>query len=415
MDRGPEVAMSSLRHVSVIVWGGSFALLVASDGSWGWMLARLMVVGVSMAALLAVEPRHIVCRWCDLAAGTVGIIVGAGIGVPHLIRRGDAIRSVFGSLALVAGAALFVLAVSALVGHRRRWAGAGAWLTALVWLAVTSFVAVPALMATNMPPIRGGNATPASFGIMFEDVRFPTADGFVVAAWYVPSSNGAGVVLRHGAGSTRDDVLEQLRVLAAHGYGVLATDARGHGASDGRAMEFGWYGDADVSAAVDFLTVRSDVEPERIGIVGMSMGGEEAIGAAAADPRIRAVVAEGASGRTAADDAWLSDVYGLRGAIQEGLGRARTGLTRLLTSAPLPTPLADAVASSTQAWFLLIAAGDVADERHVAERLRSMSPQHVEVWIVHGADHTDGLSVAAEPWESTVIGFLDDALRNGAT
>ena len=49
------------------------------------------------------------------------------------------------------------------------------------------------------------------------------------------------------------------------------------------------------------------------------MRGEEAIGAAATDPRIRAAVAEGATGRTAADKAWLSDAYGWRGRLQEGL------------------------------------------------------------------------------------------------
>ena len=34
------------------------------------------------------------------------------------------------------------------------------------------------------------------------------------------------------------------------GFGVLAFDAGGHGRSEGRAMDFGWYGDEDVRAAV---------------------------------------------------------------------------------------------------------------------------------------------------------------------
>ena len=122
-----------------------------------------------------------------------------------------------------------------------------------------------------------------------------------LAGWYVPSSNGAAVVLRHGSGSTRTDVLDQAAAIARGGYGVLLTDARGHGESGGRAMDFGWFGDADTTAAVTFLTEQPDVDADRIGVVGMSMGGEEAIGAAAADPRISAVVAEGATGRTDAD------------------------------------------------------------------------------------------------------------------
>lgn len=45
-------------------------------------------------------------------------------------------------------------------------------------------------------------------------------------------------------------------------------------------MDFGWYGERDAGAAVDFLTDAPGVAPHGVGLVGMSMGGEEAIGAA---------------------------------------------------------------------------------------------------------------------------------------
>jgi alpha-beta hydrolase superfamily lysophospholipase len=69
----------------------------------------------------------------------------------------------------------------------------------------------------------------------------------------VPSANGAAVVLLHGAGSTRSDVLDQAAVIAGAGLGVLMLDARGHGESGGRAMDFGWFGDEDIAAATTFL------------------------------------------------------------------------------------------------------------------------------------------------------------------
>src|SRR5690606_29218420 len=116
-------------------------------------------------------------------------------------------------------------------------------------------------------------------------------------------------------------------VLAGAGYGVLMIDARGHGDSGGRAMDFGWHGDADIVAATAFLAGRPEVDPDRIGAVGMSMGGEQAIGASGGDPRIRAVVAEGATARTAADAAWLSDRYGLRGALQEQIEKVQDLVT----------------------------------------------------------------------------------------
>ena len=42
-------------------------------------------------------------------------------------------------------------------------------------------------------------------------------------------------------------------MLARHGYGVLVFDRRGEGQSDGDPNAFGWGGDRDVKAAVDYL------------------------------------------------------------------------------------------------------------------------------------------------------------------
>ena len=68
-------------------------------------------------------------------------------------------------------------------------------------------------------------------------------------------------------------------------------------------MDFGWHGDADIAAATAYLATRPDVDAERIGAVGMSMGGEEALGATATNQLMRAVVAEGATARAADDEA----------------------------------------------------------------------------------------------------------------
>ncbi|TCN31195.1 serine aminopeptidase S33 family [Kribbella orskensis] len=218
----------------------------------------------------------------------------------------------------------------------------------------------------------------------FSEVRFATSEGVSLAGWYIPSRNRAAVVLVHGAGSTRSSALEHAVVLARHGYGVLLFDARGHGRSDGRAMDFGWYGDQDVSAAVSFLQTQPTVNDELIAAVGLSMGGEEAIGAAAHDGRIRAVVAEGATNRVSAHTAWLSDEYGWHGTMQEGLGWLTYGITDLLTAAEQPIALRDAVAAAAPRPVLLIAGGDKPDESYAGRYIQSASrhsrpvdrPQH---------------------------------------
>jgi hypothetical protein len=173
-------------------------------------------------------------------------------------------------------------------------------------------------------------------------------------------------------------------------------------------MEFGWYGDLDVGAAVSFLERRPEVEA--IGAVGLSMGGEEVIGAAATDGRIVAVVAEGATNRTAADKAWQSEVYGLRGSIQELLDHVTFGFADLLTEARPPISLRDATALIAPRPMLLIAAGEVADEGHTARRLAEAAPEAVAIWEVPGSGHVGALDTDPDGWERTVLGFLDGAL-----
>lgn len=273
----------------------------------------------------------------------------------------------------------------------------------------------PAAAATNVPPT-DLTRVPADVGLSAVEVELVTADDVVLSAWWIPGTGrvgaveGAAVLLLHGAGSTRSSVLDQAAVLVGEGYGVLALDARGHGTSGGRAMDFGWYGDRDVMAAVDLLVARPDVDADRIAVVGMSMGGEEAVGAAAADPRIAAVVAEGATSRTARDKAWLSARYGWRGAAQEGIEWLTYELTDLLTAADPPITLRDAVAVAAPTPVLLIAGGATTDEEHAARHIRSGSPGTVEVWVAPGSGHTAALDDHPEAWRDRVSTFLGRAL-----
>jgi dienelactone hydrolase len=182
-------------------------------------------------------------------------------------------------------------------------------------------------------------------------------------------------------------------------------------------MDFGWYGERDAAAAVDFLVTRPGVAEEGIGLVGLSMGGESAIGAAGADPRVRAVVAEGATNRVAADKAFL-DAYGTRGEVQQAIDRLTYAVAGALTAAPEPASLHDslhvATDDGTPTPTLLVTAGEVETEQLAADHLRSAAPGAVRTWTVPGATHTRGLSQAPEEWQRRVLGFLDDALLEPA-
>ena len=119
------------------------------------------------------------------------------------------------------------------------------------------------------------------------------------------------VILLHGTGSRKEEFLALMRTFADRGFATAAIDARHHGAriaskyGSGNAQYFAamletyrtgkgrpylydtvW----DVMRLVDYLETRADVDPKRIGVMGISRGGTEAYLAAAVDPRIAAAV-----------------------------------------------------------------------------------------------------------------------------
>lgn len=343
-----------------------------------------------------------------LLLGLVGLTVGIGVGVRWL-RAGVVTWQSMGAVAaLFAGIALTVIGIRQVTRGMRpalRFT-IGSLVVLVMALAVWTFT--PAVIATNVPPTTG---TPIELAAGGREVNFNTSDGVRLWGWYVPPPNGKTVILRHGSGSTSSGLLGQASVLIANGYGVLLTDARGHGRSEGAAMDFGWHGDADIEAALDFLADQPEVDLSRIAVVGMSMGGEEAIGAAGSDDRIAAVVAEGATARTDADKVWLIDEYGWRGWIQVRLEWLQYGFTELLTEATKPPPLATLASLADPTPILLITCGSKADERKAADHIQSASPGNVSVWTVPDAGHVGGLAASPGGWEKTVIGFLDDALQ----
>ena len=373
-----------------------------------------MVVAVGLLVLTALrrDGGDGPSRWVLVLLGGVAAAAGVGIALPHLVKEGLAADTVAGFVVLVGGLAMFAFGVATLARVRRWPARMLVVICSVVLLALGLFVVGQAVAATNVPRTRLGTTTPAQLGMEYSEVRMETSDGVSVAGWYVPSRNGAAVVLRHGSGSTRSATLPHAAVLARHGYGVLMMDARGHGRSGGRAMDFGWYGDADIAAGVNYVSDRPEVDEGAVAVLGLSMGGEEALGAAASDERIAAVVAEGVGQRQAADKRWLADEFGARGAAQLQLEQLMYGLTDLLTDAGPPTALAEAVERAAPRPVLLIAGGRTTDEPEVARRLEARS-ESVERWVVAETGHVGALRAMPDEWERRVIGFLDRALSVG--
>jgi uncharacterized protein len=109
-------------------------------------------------------------------------------------------------------------------------------------------------------------------------------DGLTYALFRPEGEPRAGVVILHGAGSAKESHFDFARGCRADGMVALAYDARGHGRSTGA------FGPGAIDDALAMVELVRPLAP-RIALRGSSMGGFQAIHAAARDPSLCAVVA----------------------------------------------------------------------------------------------------------------------------
>jgi dipeptidyl aminopeptidase/acylaminoacyl peptidase len=162
---------------------------------------------------------------------------------------------------------------------------------ALLWKTYTeAHDLIHAPMATRELP----DKTPADYKLPFEDVTVTNPDGQKLVGWFIPSQNGAIIIMQHGYKSTRSEMLNEAEMAYRHGYGVPVSSIRAHDYSEGQLITFGMYEVQDMEAWYQYLLTRDDIDPDKIGILGNSYGGMLSIQFAAQNKNIKAVVANSA-------------------------------------------------------------------------------------------------------------------------
>lgn len=122
-----------------------------------------------------------------------------------------------------------------------------------------------------------------------EDVTLRTEDGLLIRGWFAPGRAGSAVLLVHGLGGNRVELLPEAGVLQRHGHAVMLFDSRASGESEGNLTTWGDQERLDVAAALRFLRARTGVDPARIGLYGFSVGASTVALVAAEDASVRAV------------------------------------------------------------------------------------------------------------------------------
>ena len=344
-----------------------------------------------------------------LAVGVIGLgasAAGLATSIPHTVLTGASDSDFTGILATAAGVVLVGFAFRETLRGRRL--AVKLVFGTLGVLVIVQWLIAPAInvgVITNAPrPAVPGAATLGYAGA--RDVSFQASDGVRLAGWYVRGRNGAAAILLHGSHGTRSDTLAHLRMLDAAGYAVLAFDARGHGQSQGETNALGWSGARDLAGAVSFLKREPGVDPRRIAALGLSMGAEEALRAAASGVPLSAIVADGAGASTLTDDqllphsltpvftsvTWLT----MRGTELVSGETEPTGLSRIVGRIRVP---------------VLLIASNASGERAIDQIYRDRIGRTASLWYLPDAGHTAGLSAHPAQYAARIDAFLAGALR----
>ena len=362
---------------------------------------------LALAALLFLRARAGVRAVVALLVGFFGLVT-ASEALYYTSEVGPSGDDYTGFLAVPAGLLLIGIGLVTLWRSRRRDDSrrrryVRRLLLAVGALVVAVFILFP--LAESYVVTHAGRAVvpPANLGARYEQVEFTTEDGLRLHGWYVPSRNGAAVIAFPG----RSGPQKQARMLVRHGYGVLLFDRRGEGESDGDPNALGWAGVADLNAAVEFLRGRSDVDPDRIGGIGLSVGGELLLQTAAESDAVKAVVSEGAGIRSVREALLTPDPERL---LAVPVWAGTTVATAVFSNTAPPPNLESLVSRIAPRPVFLIFATKGQGGEQLSSDFHEAAREPKELWEIPEATHTGGITARPAEYEQRVIAFFDRAL-----
>ena len=265
------------------------------------------------------------------------------------------------------------------------------------------------------PPRRLHKQTPLSLlQIPFERVRLLTVDKVRLSAWFVPApveQKAKGVVvICHGYHGNRERMLPHLAFLHRAGYHAVLFDFRAHGWSGGSLATFGLREPLDGAAVLDWVDAQPALANLPLFLLGESMGASVALLLAAADARVRAVVA---------DSPYARFNKAVESRMDMAFGRAApyvTPHTRLLGEKLLGVA-SDTIAPvqavrdiAPRPVLLIQGQADRLVTPDNAREIQAAAPDTVDLWEVPDAHHVRSIRIAPDEYARRVLAFLDTAL-----
>jgi len=252
---------------------------------------------------------------------------------------------------------------------------------------------------------------PEEAGLEAEEVTFQSPGGPSIAGWFVPSKNGATIILLHGYGGNRTAMLWHAERLIEAGYGVLLYDERASGESEGGYRSYGWEDTRDVEAALQYLSTREDAA-DKVGIAGCSTGADIAVYSMALYPQLGAAWGDGNSSVRAQDMPpirdWITMFLVPSNYMLDWMYTVRLGIDA-------PAPLVDVIDDIAPRPLMLVGGGVqrpvIGSEADLFTlRFAELAGPNAQAWIIPEAAHCDGPRVRPEEYAQKMVTFFDSAL-----
>ena len=347
-----------------------------------------------------------------LVVGLLALVIGAASAGYETITVGPSGDDFTGLLVLPAGLALIGVGVVTLwqsrkLNDRRRWRYTRRALIAVAAIVLAYATLAPLGFRYVNTHVMRQTVPAANLGAAHENVSFKTSDGLRLQGWYVPAKNGAAVIAFPGRSGSQ----AHARMLARHGYGVLLFDRRGEGQSEGDSNLLGWGADKDILAAIQFLKTRPEVERGKIGGIGLSVGGELMLQAAAETDELAAIVSEGAGTRQLSEQ--LEEFHGLERVLNAPGFLFMTAGTAIFSSTAPPPNLTDVAPKIKQPLFVIWAPNGGNIEHMSKEYYKLANSSSKQIWAMPTAKHVGGIRDQPQEYERRVVSFFDDNLLAG--
>ncbi|HVM24252.1 MAG TPA: alpha/beta fold hydrolase [Candidatus Limnocylindrales bacterium] len=243
-----------------------------------------------------------------------------------------------------------------------------------------------------------------------DEIRGPGGVG--IAAWYVPAGDGGDpsgptVVLAHGWGSNKSNMLARAELLHPH-YHLVLLDFRNHGQSQPAATTQGVREAGDLRAVLDWLLAEKGAE--RVAVFGVSMGGASALRHGATDHRVDVLVIESTHATLASAIESRLERAGYPLAVPGAWAAMLGALFRTGEDVTVADPIRSIERLDGRPLLLISGGGDTsigADDAAAMLAAAEAAGSPVELHVCPDAEHAQSFTACAEEYPDWVLGFLE--------